>query len=79
MRILINVVNSEPYEVEKGKDYETVILEIHLAQKDKFFYEFKDIDNRRVTLNVNYIVSVVEQGEEYKMKPIGIQAIPRKP
>lgn len=79
MSILINVVNSEPYEVEKDKDYETVILEIHLAQRDKLFYEFKDIDNRRITLNVNYIISVVEQGEKHKIKPIGIQGIPRKP
>lgn len=78
MRVLIKVVNSDSYEVEKNKDYETVMSEIHLAQKDKLFYEFKDVNSRKITLNVNHIVSVVEEKEKPKVKPMGVQGIPRR-
>ena len=78
MRVLIKAVNSDFYEVEKNKDYETVLSEIHLAQQEKTLYQFKDIKNKRVALNVNNIVSIIEEREEPRIPSIGIQGIKSK-
>lgn len=69
--ILLKTIDGEKYELKTKQNYEEVLSEIYSSKKENGFYSFEDHDNsnKRITVNINHIVSIIEEYEKPYIKP----------